>query len=292
MLSLTRSFLEINDLSVPVDLAYPYKKVTSDQTRFFFEGEVLILDPEETSPFENYVTAPLLPCLFGRIYDPTSKKSLVFHKYAIHSMESLKPFFYDKFAPTRPELCEVSLYSCALSLGQFEHHQKFYGKKSQSQEMATVRNSLEADFQIPRNNIEMFFFRGLQTLPPLGQFEGTALTVGVTREGQVFHTSLVAEDVFNLEEAKLPSKMRKFEKFSKLVPERKEELVMGLTTQVLCPTVRAHFVVNPEIIERSGYGDLAFFSSEELNIPASSLRRFFNVNFTNGKPHYKNPFKN
>jgi hypothetical protein len=287
-LALVKNIFEIDGKNITVHLAYQYLKLDSKSTRFFFEGEVLIIDPA-TTPFEFYVTAPLLPCLFGLIHDPETHKSLVFHKGGIHNMDTLRPP-YESLSPSDTKKLEVVLYSCQLSDEKFEFHKKFYGGKTQAQEMMAVRKGLKERFGIPKENTEMRFFRNSSKLPNLGQYAEAPVTIGVTKKGVIFHTSLVAEDVFGLDSVKLPPELRDYEKFSQLPILLKYLLHTNFFKGGLCPIVQSHFVGGLTKVFNSGYGDLSFFSSEELNVPAFSLPRLFEVEFGDEETRMINPF--
>ncbi len=275
-LPLVNNTFQINEKTVNIPLPYVYSKVDPETTRCFFEGEVVMIGPE--SPFESYVTYPLLPCLLGRIYDPESKKSLAFHKGAIHGMDSLKPF-YQKLEVSDPNKLEVSLYSCELSKEQFkQNHARYYGQKNQSQEMIAVRNFLTQEFCIPKENIELRFYKKAFTLPDLGPYYAMHLTVGIKKTGELFHTAFLAEDVFNLKEVKnVGQKKEQYPKFSTLPFEQQRDVVFNFAGRILLPNVRERFVGTPELIDRSRYGDLKFFLTEELDIPASSFPKKFRI---------------
>lgn len=281
----------VDGKNVPADLAYKYGKVDSKTTRLFFEGEVIEID-HATSSFESYVTGPALPCLIGRIYDPTRNKSLAFHKYALHGMKTFQPY-YEKFGVKNPETLEVSLYSCALSEAQFAFHKKYYGGKTQAQEMVAVRNFLTEEFKIPKENIELRFFRNNLKLPELGIYQSAPLFVGITKNGELFHTSLIAEDVFDLEKVALPKDLKKYKTYSGLYSTAKINLCDAFTTCALCPTVRAHFVGDRATTDNSEYEQLSFFSSPQLDVPACSLPQMFELSFgTKGRVNFKlNPFQ-
>lgn len=179
-------------VAVTVSLPFQYKSVNPDETRFFHQGEALIVDPK-TSQFETYVTSPLLPCLFARILDTKTGKSLVFHKYGSHNLESLLPF-WEEFAPSSPENLHVVLYTVQLSDHHFAVHKSAFGGRTQIQEMNAVRDFFKNTYSIPEGQIERRFFRAQQnlSLPKLGQYETTPTTVGITKSGDIFHTGLLA----------------------------------------------------------------------------------------------------
>lgn len=288
-LSLVKNTFNVDGKDITVQLAYKYSKVNPDTTRFFFEGEIILIDPE-TSPFETYVTGPLLPCFLGRIYDPMSGKSLVFHKDSHYGMLSLQPF-YEKLEVTNPEKLEVCLYGCAMSEEKYKIHKQWSQGRTQSQEMIWIRNYLTKDFKIPKVNIELRFFRNFLTLPELGEYQQSPTTGGVTKTGELFHTSLVAEDVFGLENVELPPELKNHKVFSKLPGHIKSNLLNAMFSGILSPTVRNHFSGAPEIALNCQYGELKFFSSEELNVPATSLPRMFNLKFGDkGLVEGNNPF--
>jgi hypothetical protein len=206
-------------------------------------------------------------------------------------MESLQPY-YEKLGVSHPEKLEVSIYTCALSKGQYDTvHKKSYEGKTQIGEMNAVRDFLRDRFIIPEENIERRYFTNNLTLPFLGQYQTVPTIVGVTKMGEIFHTSLVAEDVFGLKNVELPPELKNFENFSKLPAQTKFNLFGAFSTVVLFPIVRGHFVGSKERTDNCKYGGLKFFSSEELNIPATSLPKMFSLKFgSKGLVEGKNPF--
>jgi hypothetical protein len=287
-LSLVHHTFSYEDKEATVGLAYKYVKIDPQKTRFFFEGEAILIDPE-TSSFETYVTYPLMPCILGRIYDPHSGKSLVFHKYGCHGMNSLRPF-YEKLGVTNAKQLNVALYSCEMDNNDFAKRKKHYGNITQAQDMNAVRDFLRDAFEIPEENIERRFFRNLQksfeTLyrksPELAKkYVDVFATAGVTKTGEIFHTSLVAEDIFTFQDVKPPEA---------LIKGNAKATYNGLSFNVqnnfyknFCsatfPLVRRYNAgdkVNPN---HAQYGELNFFSSEELNVPAPFLPGLFSLNW-------------
>ncbi|WP_331255557.1 hypothetical protein [Candidatus Bealeia paramacronuclearis] len=255
---------------------YAYKTINPDRTRFFFEGEALIIDPTNTQ-FDSYVTSPLLPCMLGRILDPQTGKSLVFHKSRSQKLESLTPS-YNKLGTTNPSALDVELYSCEISSEKFKSYAESSGKKTQAQEIMDVRNWLRDTWKIPQNNIAVRFFRSEQylNLPDLGKYENCPITVGVTKTGELFHTSLFDGDVFGLGQLSLPRKFKNKGSFGNLKLRDQQIIVLSLTTRVLYPTIIDIFVKSQndtkEIRDTKN-----FFVTDKLDLPSSSLAKFFNV---------------
>lgn len=295
---------------VTVSFPYPYKTIDPTKTRLFFEGEVLLIDPE-TTPFETFVTRPLLPCLFGRIFDPVTKRSLVIHKAAVQDMKSILPFFKE-FAPSDVKNLDVTLYTCQLSENQFKGHSNWYGGKTQIQEMNAVRDFLSKDLSIPENNIERRFLNSTQYLnfSKLGQYEGTPITVGVTKTGEVFNTSPFTVDLYGLYDVPFPPNSQ--EKNIRTTPINGQALLnMGFIARVdniIFPMIREHFVgITQKNRDSIKYWTKPFFSAKELNVPASEIAKMFKIKFgkeegafdmfsmmskTNRKTEATNPFLN
>lgn len=107
------------------------------------------------------------------------------------------------------------------------------------------------------------------------------LTAGVTKTGEIFHTSLAAEDVFAFKNVKLPEGLIKMN--PKATYNGLSFNVQNIFYQNFCsatlPIVRRHHAgakVNPA---QAKYGELNFFSCEELNVPAPSLPALFSLNW-------------
>lgn len=269
-----------------VSLPYPYMSIDPSKTRLFFEGEVILIDPE-TSKFETFVTRPLLPCLFGRIFDSGTKKSLVFHKSAIQEMKSILPFF-ENFSPSDTKNLEVTLYTCQLSEKEFLKHKQWYGNKTQVQEMNAVRDFLKNNLSIAEENIERRFLASSQylKLSGLGQYEGTPITVGVTKEGVVFTTSPFTVDLYGLYDIPFPSTAKEKSIRSTLV-EGQALCNMGFITRVdnlIFPMIREHFAgIKKENMNNMKYGTKPFFSTKELDVPASEIASLFKIKFSEEK---------
>ena len=120
---------------VKLSLPFPYRTVDSKQTRLFFQGEALFVDPE-TSGFAFFVTYPLRPCIFGRIHDPLTGRMLIFHKHPVQNMESLRPYFA-KMEASSPDKLTATLFSCELSPAMMSMQAHCFGGKTQIPELLT-----------------------------------------------------------------------------------------------------------------------------------------------------------
>ncbi len=277
--------------AVTVQLPYPYQAVDPKSSCLFFEGQAFIIDPS-TSPFDAFVTHPLLPCLFGRIFDPATGNSLVFHKYVRHDMGSLKVLL-EQLAPPRPEDLSITLYTCEMTPTAFQPHMKWFGSRTQLQEMNAVRDFLAQHFSIPNGNIERRFFTAKQHMGMLllGQYEGVGVTIGVRKNGDVFTTTLFHQDSFGIGHKLVPKNKKKLIKGNKkevsFLPMR-EHVQFGMSTKnIISSTVRGHF--EPKAAEATVWS-VPFFDHPGLHVSMSSLGDLFMIEFKDFKLDSKNPF--
>jgi len=210
-----------------------------------------------------------MPCVLGRIYDPNSGKSLVFHKYGCHGMNSLRPF-YEKLGVTNAKELNVSLYSCEMDKNDFATRKEHYGNITQIQDMNAVRNFLRDTFGIPEENIERRFFRNLQksfetiykVSPELGlKYVDVFATAGVTKTGDIFHTSLVAEDIFAFKDVRPPEgfiRINAQATYNGLSFNIQNVLYKNFCLATL-PIIRSHHVGVKGKPAHAKYGELNFF---------------------------------
>jgi hypothetical protein len=266
--------------SATVQLPLPYRSVDPGKTRVFFQGEALVIDPK-TSEFDAYVTYPLRPCLLGRILDPETRRSLVFHKYAVHDMKSLLPWLA-KLAPANPGKLQVTLYTVELSPEQFRGHAQAYAGRTQIQELNAVRTFLVKECKIPNENIERRFYPRSShvALPDLGQYEDVVLTAGVSRTGEVFHTSIAQHDLFGLGGLPAPSKARVAGNAGQTfrdLPARLRQIMGQQAIKSISDLVKAHYDTD---LSRNTYWSRSFCSTEDrLNVPGAALGTLFKLRF-------------
>jgi hypothetical protein len=264
-----------------ISLPYEYRPIDPSSTRLFFQGEALIIDPE-TSPFETYVTYPLRPCIFGQIYDPVTKRSLIFHKYAVHDMKSLDSYF-KQFSPSNPEALQVKLFTCELSAALTVTHAPYFGGKTldgkiQIHEMNAVRDFLKRNLSIPEDNIERRFLTDsmYKGLPHLGQYELTPVTVGVSKTGDVFNTSIFNIDLFGVGAKPLPRMKKRKAQVVNNLPATEKPPIMQSVCNVILEAVKQHYDTDPL---HNTYWTRPFFSADIMNVPAASLGDMFCVEF-------------
>ncbi|MBL8676267.1 MAG: hypothetical protein JNJ47_02410, partial [Alphaproteobacteria bacterium] len=123
-------------------------------------------------------------------------------------MESLDSYFKN-FSPSSPEALQVTLFTCEMSPEMTLTHAPYFGGKTQIQEMNAVRDFLKREFSIPEDNIERRFLRDsmYKGLPNLGQYEFSPVTIGVSKTGDVFNTSIFNVDLFGVGTKLLPPAM-------------------------------------------------------------------------------------
>lgn len=222
------------------------------------------------------MTYPLRPCIFGQIYDPVTKRSLIFHKYAVHDMESLDSYF-KQFSPSNPEALQVKLFTCGLSDALTLTHAPYFGGKTQIQEMNAVRDFLKRNLSIPEDNIERRFLRDsiYKRLPHLGQYEFTPVTIGISKTGDVFNTSIFNIDFFGVGPKPLPPTMGGAQAVNDL-PATEKPPIMQSVCNVILQSVKQHY--DSDSLHNT-YWTRPFFSADIMNVPAAALGDMFNIEF-------------
>ncbi len=269
---------------VKVELPFQYKRIIPEETRLFFEGEALVIDPK-TTPFKAFVTAPVSPCILGRVLDTQTGKLLIFHKFAIHSLESLKPF-YEELGVKDSNLVEVQLYSCEQSEKEFQIRASYYEGRNQTQALEEVGNFLGDTFKIPSDNIETRFFKHSlhSKLPDLGYVIDCEKTVGVTQKGELFLTSIFdVEDVFGLSATTVPGKTKEYVNSCVEKYKMKEKDVLDSLALSSCgpffaevnQSIRETFFGNNIHLKNSKYGSHKFFSHKLLDVPMFSMGKLW-----------------
>lgn len=261
-----------------INLPYPYFKIDPKKTRCFFQGEALLIDPE-TSSFDHYVTYPLRPCIFGRIYDPKTKKSLVFHKAPTHAMKSLRQLFLDLSAD--PKLLKVTLFTCAMTKEELRKFGPYANGKTQWKEMTDIRDFLCNDFKINKDSIETRYLKDEQykKYPALGQYELAPVTIAVSKTGEVYNTSIMNVDFFGVGKKAPPKGVKTRTKSIDAQPIWERFDVTSNVRNLVSRSIQSHYDTNPD---RLDFDTRDFYTIDPIfNVPVSKYGDLLEVNFDN-----------
>jgi|GEM_PF-6180184 len=195
------TFVLEGDTSITVEMPFPYRSISGQDADVVFEGSVTLLTPQ--SPKSYAVTGPLNPCFGWVLHNKENNHILTGHKNTFHDMDSCTQF-HSSLDVKDPNNLILTIYSFKPSnLDAYTKTSgRVYSEQVHEEEMkAIMLFFMRSPFGVSMKNINRRIF-GLQE--HLGRYEDCPLNLGVDKEGNIFHTSFVAEDLYGLQNCHVP----------------------------------------------------------------------------------------
>lgn len=177
-----------------VNLPFPYKSTEGKPVKFVHQGGAHLLTQDSVEDF--MVIGPVQPCIAIVVSNPENGRHLGFHKHWPNSFESLQKMITDHLETSDFTKLRVQFYSFKMSAAAYSEFYKICGR-TQQQEMEDVRDFLKG-LGVLDEKITMTLWEGRYSDWALGQYETAELSILVDKEGNVFSTCFLAEDLMGL----------------------------------------------------------------------------------------------
>jgi hypothetical protein len=175
---------------VSVSLPFELGEIRNGESaEFLFEGGIGLLSPE--SKIDYLILGPLKPCIGIIIRNSENGKILVFHKYFMNNLDSIKPF-YQHLEVSDPSKVVVRIHTTALTKNDdVNAWTALHQGRSQKSELLLIKNELIEKFGFPRKNVTASIFTPkFEEMLVMGQHADAVSTLIVNRSGELRNIGL------------------------------------------------------------------------------------------------------
>lgn len=164
--------------------------------KYVTQGGSDLLTPDSE---ENYlIIGTLQPCFGVVVHNKSNGFLLGFHVHFLNSLESMKEIYQEHLEIKDSSQVFVQIYSQQMDEDHYDRLFRFASGLSQREEMVALVQFMNAHLGIPRENINSVLRRNDDEELELGQYRNANLNILVNKEGEIFCTCHLAEDLMRL----------------------------------------------------------------------------------------------